>query len=190
MKMMKKASVALAIGALGLLMTGSISLARDAMTLHIEVISDDDEGENIKMTMPMDLIAAMAGSLTTDESVTAELFDEFSDEGFDLRKFWQEIKDGDINEFFNLEVKDAKIRAWRADGMFRITVDASESDEEFAGRKGAQVEITIPEDLMDILIEADGQVEPEDLVATLRSMGPMTLVKVETDKESVHIWLD
>ena len=85
MKMMKKASVALAIGALGLLMTGSISLARDAMTLHFEVISDDDEGENVKMAMPMDLIAAMAGSLTTDESVTAELFDEFSNEGFDLR---------------------------------------------------------------------------------------------------------
>ena len=74
--------------------------------------------------------------------------------------------------------------------MFRITVDASESDEEFAGRKGAQVEITIPEDLMDILVEADGQVEPEDLVATLRSMGPMTLVKVETDKETVHVWLE
>ena len=190
MKLMKKASVALAIGALGLLMTGSVSLARDAMTLHVEVVSDDDSGENIKMAVPMDLIAAMAGSLNTDDSVTTELFNEFSDEGFDLRNFWQQVKDGDINEFFNLEVKDAKIRAWRADGMFRITVDASESDEEFAGRIGAQVEVTVPEDLMDILVEADGEVEPEALVATLRSLGPMTLVKVETDKESVHVWLE
>jgi hypothetical protein len=142
------------------------------------------------MTMPLDLIAAMAGSLNTNESVAADFLDEISDEGFDLRKFWQQVKDGDINEFFNLEVKEAKVRAWRADGMFRITVDASESDEEIAGRKGAQVQLTIPEDLMNILVEADGQVTPEELVATLRSMGAMTLVKVETDKERVHIWLD
>ncbi len=190
MKMMKKASVALAIGAIGLLMTGSVSLARDAMTLHVEVVSDEDSGDNIKMAMPIDLIAAMASSLNTNESVTTEIINEISNEGFDLRNFWQQVKEGDINEFFNLEVKDAKIRAWRADGMFRITVDASESDEEIAGRVGAQVEVTIPEDLMDILVDAEGEVEPEALVATLRSLGPMTLVQVETDQETIRVWLE
>jgi len=190
MKMMKKTSVALAIGAIGLLMTGSVSLARDAMTLHFEVVSDENSDENVKMAVPIDLIAAMASSLNTDESVTAEIFEEFASEGFDLRAFWQQVKDGDINEFFNLEVKDAKIRAWRADGMFRVSVDASESDEEIAGRTGAMVEITVPEDLMNILVESDGQVKPEELVATLRSLGPMTLVEVETDKETVRVWLD
>ena len=190
MKMLKKASAVLAIGALGLLMTGDVSLARDTMTLHVEVTNDGDDGENVKMAMPLDLVAAMAGSITTDQSVTEELFNEFSDEGFDLRKFWQEVKDGDINEFFKLEVEEAKIRAWRENGMFRLTVDASESDEEFAGREHAQVEITIPEDLMDLLVDADGAVKPEDLVSTLRSMGPMTLVEVETDQESVRVWLD
>lgn len=190
MKMMKATSAALAMGAIGLLMTGSVSLARDAMTLHIEVISDDDAGESMKMAMPIDLIAAMAGSIDTDKLVTVDVLDELSHEGFDLRKFWEQIKDSDINEFFSLEVKDAKIRAWRADGMFRITVDASESDQEFAGRKGAMVEITVPEGFMDILIDSDGRIEPENLVATLRSMGPMTLVHVETDKESVRVWLE
>lgn len=190
MKMMKATSAALAMGAIGLLMTGSVSLARDAMTLHIEVISDDDAGESMKMAMPIDLIAAMAGSIDTDKLVTVDVLDELSHEGFDLRKFWEQIKESNINEFFSLEVKDAKIRAWRADGMFRITVDASESDQEFAGRKGAMVEITVPEGFMDILIDSDGRIEPENLVATLRSMGPMTLVHVETDKESVRVWLE
>jgi hypothetical protein len=190
MKLMKKTSVALAIGALGLLMTSSVSLARDAMTLHLEVISDEDSDNNVKMAMPMDLIAAMASSLNTDESVTAELFDEFSDEGFDLRKFWQQVKDGDINEFFNMEVEDATIRAWREDGMFRLTVDASEGGADVAGRDRAHVVITIPENLMDILVEQDGQMAPEDMVAELRAMGPMTLVEVDTDKEQVRIWLE
>lgn len=190
MNIWKKTSVALAIGALCLIGTPAVLQAGDTMTLHVEVSSEDTGGEDIKMTMPLELIAAMASSIDPDQSVTAEIFEEFENEGFDLRNFWQQVKDGNINEFFNLEVEDAMIRAWREGGMFRLTVDASEGGEEVAGRDRARVEVTIPEELMDLLVEADGEVAPEDLVAQLRSMGPMTLIEVDTDKEQVRIWLE
>ena len=190
MNIWKKTSVALAIGAMSLCGTAAVVQASDSMTLHIEVATEDTDGENIKMTMPLDLIAAMASSIDSDQSVTAELFEEFQDEGFDLRNFWEQVKDGDINEFFNMEVEDARIRAWRENGMFRLTIEADEGGADVAGRDRAHVVITIPEDLMDILVEQDGQMAPEDMVAELRRMGPMTLVEVDTDKEQVRIWLE
>jgi len=190
MRKFRTASVALAIGAMGLLMAGGVTLARDAMTLHLEVSADSNKDKNVTMTMPLDLVAAMASSIDSQKSVTNEIFEGFSDEGFDLRKFWQQVKEGNINEFFNMAVKEAKIRAWRSDGMFRLTVDATESDERFGGHEHAKVEINVPEELMDMLVAADGDVPPEKLVATLRAMGPMTLVEVKTDEERVRIWLD
>lgn len=190
MNIWKKTSVAIAIGALSLCGTAAVVQAGDSMTLHIEVASDATDGEDIKMTMPLDLIAAMASSMDPDQSITADIFEEIGDEGFDLRNFWQQVKDGDINEFFNMEVEDATIRAWREDGMFRLTVDASEGGADVAGRDRAHVVITIPENLMDILVEQDGQMAPEDMVAELRAMGPMTLIEVDTDKEQVRIWLE
>jgi hypothetical protein len=190
MNMLKKTSVAIAIGALSLCGTTSVIEASDSMTLHVEVSSEDTDGEDIKMTMPLDLIAAMASSMDADQSVTAEIFEEFEDEGFDLRNFWETVKDGDINEFFNLEVEDASIKAWRENGMFMLTIDAEEGGSDVAGRDRAHVVITIPEDLMDILVEQDGEVDPADLVAQLRSMGPMTIVEVDTDKEQVRVWLE
>ena len=190
MNICKKTSVALAIGSLMLIGAPAALQASDTMTLHVEVSNEDSDGENIKMTMPLELIAAMASSIDPDKSVTAEIFEEFEDEGFDLRNFWQEVKDGNINEFFNLEVEDAKIRAWRENGMFHLTVDAGEGGVEVAGRDRAHIVVTIPENLMDLLVEADGDLAPEDMVAELRAMGPMTLIEVDTDKAQVRIWLE
>ncbi len=69
-------------------------------------------------------------------------------------------------------------------------MDAEEGGADVAGRERAKVEISVPEDLMDFLVEADGHVEPAELVEQLRGMGPMTLVAVATDKESVRVWLE
>ena len=190
MNTLKKASVALAIGILGLGLGGGLATANDAMTLHVEISSDSTDGEDIKMAMPINLIAAMADSMNVEDSITTEIFDEFESEGFDLRNFWQQVKDGDINEFFNLEVEDASIKAWRENGMFRLSVSAEEGGSEVAGRDRAMIEVSLPEDLMDFLVASEGAVEPSDLVTQLRSMGPMTLVSMETDKESIKIWMD
>jgi hypothetical protein len=43
---------------------------------------------------------------------------------------------------------------------------------------------------MDLLVDSDGDVAPEDMVAELRAMGPMTLIEVDTDKEQVRVWLE
>jgi hypothetical protein len=177
--------------AIGLLLAGGGTLAADAQTLHIEVLKmDNGDTPEVKMAMPIDLVQAFASSVRGGEGVHVEVLDEIAHEGFDLREFWRQVKDGNIDQFFTLEAEDATIRAWREGGMFRLTVDADELHHKVGDRERAQVEITLPEELMDFLVEQDDTVEPADIVARLRQMGPMTLVQVSTDKETVRIWLD
>lgn len=188
MSNLKRTSMALAIG---LLLAGGSALAADAQTLHIEVLkSDNGDTPEIKMAMPIDLVEAFASSVRGGDGIHIDALDEMADEGFDLRTFWRRVKEGNINEFFTLDADEAHIRAWREGGMFRLTVDADDMDQPIADRDSAQVEITLPEELMDFLMEQDDTVQPADVVARLRRMGPITLIRVSTDKEKVRIWLD
>lgn len=166
--------------------TDALARGRGVSTLHIEVVEDDGDTPKVKMAMPVALIEAMVRSIDIDELTSKHLMGELEHEGIDLRRFWKEVRDADIREFFTLETPDANIRAWRENGLFRVSVDAEE------GRRHdrTRVEISIPESLMDLLVDSS-DADPADVIAELLEHGPMTLVEVETDDgESVKIWID
>ena len=167
---------ALLAGLPGALATAAVT------TLHIEVLEDDEV--KLRMEMPVAIIEAAANSFHIPDFDHMEIFEELEDEGIDVRSFWEQVREMHINEFFTLTSEDADIRAWREDGLFRLSIDAHDRHE------GAQVEIRIPEALMDIIVE-DDNLQPGDLIEALQDFGPMTLVEVETDDgESVRVWMD
>ena len=179
----------LALAAAAFLAAGTpetLARGRDVSTLHIEVVEDDGDSPKVKMAMPVALIEAMISSIDIDEFTSKHFMGELEHEGIDLRRFWQEVRDADIKEFFTLETEDANIRAWRENGLFRVSVDADEGRR----RDRTRVEISIPESLMDLLV-GNADTDPADAITALLDHGPMTLVEVETDDgESVKIWID
>ncbi len=182
---------------LGVVLVGAQTAAhaRGVTTLHVEVTEDHGAGPKVSLSLPFEVLEAFANSLDAKEFVAREIIDEMESEGFDLEAFWRQVRDADIQEFFTLQAEDASIRAWREDGLFRVSVDAAESedrDEHFGKHFGsaAKVEIRIPESLMDYFVDEGEAATPQELLETLRSFGPMTLVEVQTEDEAVRVWLD
>jgi hypothetical protein len=182
--------LALALG-LGLALAPlATSLARPATTLHVEVFEDGSTDPKVKLSLPMEVIAAVAGSVHGENFAPDSILDEMTSEGFDLRAFWKEIRSGNIKEFLTLEAEEARVRAWRDGGQFRVSVDAQENSNRHRFNGRTQVEIRLPEELMDYLVAANDHRRPADLVDILRRMGPTTLVEVISEDESVRVWLD
>ncbi|MFQ5718330.1 MAG: hypothetical protein ACE5IK_02165 [Acidobacteriota bacterium] len=181
-KLVPAAAATAAILTLGM----PILLARghDVSTFHVEVQEEDSDSPKVKMEFPVALLEAMVNSIDIEDFTSDHLLGEFADQGIDLKAFWRQVRDADIKEFFTLEADDAHIRAWREDGLFRVSVQADDQSD-----GPTHVEIRIPEQLMDLLVEPDQK--PADVVAALLDHGPMTLVEVESDhRESVRVWLD
>ena len=92
----------LALAAAALLAAGTpetLARGREVSTLHIEVIEDDGDSPKVKMAMPVALIEAMVRSIDIDEFTSKHFLGELEHEGFDLRRFWKEVRDADIKEF-------------------------------------------------------------------------------------------
>ncbi len=182
--------LALALG-LGLAVAPlTLALARPATTLHVEVIEESGAEPAVKVAVPVDVIAAFAGAMHGEDFAPGALLDEMNHEGFDLRAFWREIRQGNLREFVTVEAKEARVKAWRENGLFRVSVDADEDADRnrFGGR--TRVEIRVPEELMDYLVDEGSRGTPSDLVDILKRMGPSTLVEVVSESESVRVWLD
>jgi hypothetical protein len=198
MRYLKSSALILSLGVILVGAQTTAALASGVTTLHVEVTEDHGTDPKVSLSLPFEVLEAFANSLDAKEFVAREIIDEMESEGFDLKAFWQQVRDKDIREFFTMRAEDAHVRAWREDGLFRVSIDAAESedrDEQFGKHFGhfgdaAKVEIRIPESLMDYFVDEGEYASPLELLETLRSHGPMTLVEVQSEDESVRIWLD
>ena len=139
MRYLKSFALILSLGVILVGAQTTTALASGVTTLHVEVTEDHGAEPKVSLSLPFDVLEAFANSLDAKEFVAREIIDEMDSEGFDLKAFWQEVRDADIKEFFTIRAEDAYIRAWREDGLFRVSVDATESeDRENATHHGGQ----------------------------------------------------
>jgi hypothetical protein len=160
--------------------------AASVTTLKIEVHDGDRIEPKVKMEMPLTVLEALAGSIR-EEAMSHIPLGEIEEHGFDLRAFWTKVRAANIDEFFTVEAENCHVRGWREAGMFRLSVVSSEGTD--AGDT-KNVEIRVPEKLMDLVLDTDGNVTPADVVEAIRNAGPMTLVDVKSDGDSVRIWVE
>lgn len=180
-----------------------------ATTLHVEVREGKGEPK-MRAEMPLSVAGAMASAIDPDALQNAHHMEAFSEHGFDLKKFWNTVRESDIKEFFTLEAEDASIRGWREDGMLRLSIktveglghhahrshhdhdaddDEGEDDDDGDSDGPQTIEVRIPERIMELLFQDSGRIEPEQFVDALERLGPMTLVEISGD-ENVRIWID
>ncbi|MFQ5768532.1 MAG: hypothetical protein ACE5ID_11205 [Acidobacteriota bacterium] len=153
-----------------------------ASRLHVEVKEAGNETPKVSLSLSMDVLSALAASFIDEGEICTSILDHLGDQGIDLQAFWQSVRAGGGGELLNLDADQTHIRAFRQDGLLHLTVQEEEGQD--------HVQVSIPEDLLDFLLGADEGTTLADLVEQLENYAGMTLVAVESDRETVRIWLD
>jgi hypothetical protein len=198
-------STRLFIGAAGLLVLAGaatvpvLAASGRATTLHVEVREKDSDSAKMRAEMPLSVAGAMAAAFDQDALRSAEHLDALSAHGFDLKKFWEQVRESDIQEFFTLEAEDATIRGWREKGLLRVSIhtrghqvgaDADDEDDDEDSEGPQTIELRLPESILEMLFDDSGKLTPEAFVNSLERLGPMTLVEISGGDENVRVWID
>ena len=102
---------------LGVILVGAqttAAVASGVTMLHVEVTEDHGADPKVSLSLPFEVLEAFANSLDAKEFVAREIIDEMESEGFDLKGFWQEVRDNDIQEFFTMQAANECRRASRS----------------------------------------------------------------------------
>jgi hypothetical protein len=155
--------------------------------LHIHVEENGEQGETVKVNIPLDIVERMLPLISADElrdgKVNLEIDDDF--EGIDLRELAAALRDAPDADFVTVEGGDESVRVAK-EGDF-LVVRAEER-----GRHADEtVRVRLPIAVVDALVGDDPN--ELDLVAALRALGEYegeSFVDVKSDDSSVRIWID
>ena len=177
-----KKSLCLGCLILALLFTSGLAAASDRW-LHVRVQEDGEEGEQVSINIPIQLVEAILPTIETDELQDGKLrLDETEMEGIDLREILKAFKDAPDADFVTVRGGDESVRVAKENGF--LVVRAEEGD-------GEKVRITMPLDVVDAMLS--GASDELDLVAALDALANYDggdLVTVESEDSLVRIWID
>ncbi len=150
----------------------------ETVWLRIEVRSDDQP--QVKIRVPISLIEVMVDSVDKREFLRHL---EAGHHSLDISRIWHEVRHMDLEEFVTVESEDESLRVWKDREFLRV--DASGS------RAHGTVAVKIPLDLLDYLFDAEGsEFSFQEMIERIRDHLPLVMVEVESDEESVKIWLE
>lgn len=154
---------------------------------HLRVESRDSGGEEVNLNLPLSVVEAMLPSLEVDElrhgRIRIDGWDGWERDGMDLRAFVDSIGDLPDAEFLTVRSDDENIRIAKENGLLLIDVDGD-------GRRDERVRIRVPIEVFEAMVGGHGEL---DLIAGLDALGRgggTDLVHVESDDETVRIWID
>lgn len=150
--------------------------------LHVRVEEDGGE-ESVSVNIPLQLVEAILPAIETDELRQGRFdWDEAEIDGVDLRQILEALRDAPDADYVTVRDRDESVRVAKEDGFILVRVDEDEGD---------RVRVKLPLSVVEAMIgERHGEL---DLVAGLRALGEYDggdLVTVESDDESVRIWID
>ena len=148
--------------------------------LHVRVEGDD--GETVKINVPLSMAQAMLSMIQTDEFHGGRIvLDHGELDGLDLRQMLQELRDAPDAEYVTIRDGDETVRVAKQGDFLLVNVDGDDE----------RVRVRIPMEVVEALISA-GRNEL-DLGAALQALGKYDdgdLVTVGGDDESVRVWID
>ena len=177
----KTLSIALVVA----LAVGASLASTSGLWIHIKV---DDDGERVRINIPMSLVAELLPLVHTDELHNGRIrlgaldLDEFGD--MDLRAIWEILRDAEDAEFVRVQSDDADIRVVKEGDWFLVeTTEDSRADK--------VVNVRIPLAVVDALFSGDA--DELDLMAALEALGDYgqgDLVQVRDGDTTIRIWVD
>ncbi|MBN2170514.1 MAG: hypothetical protein JW819_04220 [Candidatus Krumholzibacteriota bacterium] len=174
------------LSALLLILGANLAAAADQHWLHVRVEESGRHGEKVSINLPFDLIEAVIEGVEVEELERGIVHIE--DAEFD-RKLVRTMLD---------VVKKSK------DGVF-VTVESERGEIVNVAKKGDELHIRVEDEdyedeVVSVLVPlavAEALLEGDDdelnLLAALRELnkrGPATLVQIESEDETVRVWID
>ena len=177
---MKRKWITLAL--LAFMLTGTALAGADGHWLHVRVEDSDDDGEKVNVNIPLSVVMAILPAIETDQFRGGRIdigHGEIDD--IDLHEVLKAFKDSPDANFVTIEGRDESVRVSKERGFLLVNVDDD----------GDHVRVRLPLDVVDALLS--GRDDELDLIAALDALadhGGGDLVSVESDDESIRVWID
>jgi hypothetical protein len=173
---------------LALLTIGSASLRSAAATdlwLHIRV-DEPSEGSKVNVNLPFSLLRTAMPSLPAETLGVRELRVDKTDlSAAELRRIWHQLAQGEDATYVTVRHgKERVLIAKRGAYLVMQSHDAESSDRQ-------DVEVKLPIRVIEALLSGNG--DELNLTAALEALaesGEGELVTVNSDRDTVHIWVD
>ena len=154
--------------------------------LHVRVDDGGRGGEQISVNIPLAVVEAMLPMISVDELHHGHLqLDDIDLNGIDLREVLVALRDGPDAEYVTVKSEDESVRVAKEGEYLIVRVEERRSSD------AERVHVKLPLAVVEALVGDDSQ--ELDLVAGLRALGEFEgedLVLVESDRETVRIWID
>jgi hypothetical protein len=164
------------------LTAGTAIAGADGHWLHVRVDEGDDDGEKINVNIPLSVVMAILPAIESDDFRGGRInIGRGEIEDIDLREVLNAFKDAPDADFVTIEGRDESIRISKERGFLLVNVD---DDDE-------RVRVRLPLDVVDALLS--GGDDELDILAALDALadhGGGDLVTVESDNESIRVWID
>jgi hypothetical protein len=173
------------LAAASLLIAAGAAHADSSLWLHVKVEGTD--GENVSVNLPLSLIETALPMIPSEHFNDGEfVLDGHWNNGHSLsisqlRELWNELKSTPDMTFVTVEDGDETVTVSKSNGYLQVHAD--ESNE--------QVEVRVPESVVDALLSGDGEaLDIRAAITALAAQGEGELVTVNGDDERVRVWID
>ena len=155
--------------------------------LHVRVVDRSDEGESVRVNLPLDLIASILPEIDIEPHIRDGRVMLDPEQGVqlgDLRAIWTQVRQAADGEYVRAEASDGNVVVRRAGTLLEIDVqDGPEGTE--------KVRVRAPLAVLDALFSApEGEIDLAAAITALAEAGIEDLVLVEDGESSVRIWID
>jgi hypothetical protein len=162
---------------------GSALAGSNGRWLHVRVDEGSQGGEKINVNIPLSLVQALIPAINTEEFHSGRVhFGADELEGVDIREVLNALRDAPDADYVTIDGGDESIRVSKERGFLIVNVDED---------RGDRIRVRLPLNVVDALLGGDA--DELDLMAALDALadhGNGDLVTVESDDESVRIWID
>jgi hypothetical protein len=173
-------------GLLTLLLASSIALAGGGTKwLHVKVDEKGDDGEMVRVNLPMDLVAKVLPLIEAEGFDRGKVsFDGHELREVDIRGILMAVKDAEDGEYVKVEGPDENVRVAKEGNRLLVKVVEDGDDPEY-------VNVEIRMEVVEALLSGD---EDElDILAAVQELGKYgeeELVSVDASDATVRIWVD
>jgi hypothetical protein len=155
----------------------------DTRWLNVHVTEAED-GANIQVHLPMQLILAVINSVDVENFHSGMVDLELSDADIDWPQLLAAVKEAPDGEFVTVDAEDAHVRVSKSAGT--LYVDVVET-----GDENANVKVTLPMSIIDGLqINEDNQFDVAALLSAFDQLPSGDLVTVDADDATVRVWVE
>jgi hypothetical protein len=173
-------------GTILLLLAATVALAAPAERwLHVRVEKTGEDGEIVRINLPLRVAEKVLPAIEAHELEGGKLrIHHARIHGVDIRAVLEAVKTMEDGEFLTVESQKENVRVAKQGGYLLVMVDDR-------GEKAERVDVKIPLRVVEALLS--GEEDELNLLAAVQALsehGDEVLVTVESENETVRVWVD